>query len=276
MKGEGDRDRYLGFIASALAATDPVRALAVAEKIGERSSTPQSVKVGIAYALGVAGKTDDAVRVIEGMKGYAAEKYQAEAFGWLAVAVAPRDKARAATFIDRALVMPVDQPREFDSWTYFGGGAGSAAWIAACAKRAGYPDMAGAVARVLASRPSDGHRDPSMEAQSLTIAAAVLALTDPGAASRILRDLESRSGLRTRDLGQVTDRRWLMAWALADPTHAEELFEAELTALEGRRDLDLQFTGVLKMAEVLAQPPRHRERFLRGEIGATWNPGAEE
>ena len=31
-------------------------------------------------------------------------------YSWLAVAIAPRDKARAATFIDRALAMPVDRP----------------------------------------------------------------------------------------------------------------------------------------------------------------------
>ena len=276
MKDENDRDRYLGFIATALAETDPERALAVAGKIGERSSAPQSVKVAIAYALGVADRTDEAVRVIQGMKGYAAEKYQAEAYGWLAVAIAPRDKARAATFIDRALAMPVDRPEDFQSWTYFGGGAGSAAWAAVCAKRAGYPDMAGAVARVLASRPSDRHRDPSMEAQSQAIAAAVLALTDPGAARQVLRDLEARSGLRSAEVGRVADRRWLMAWALADPKHAEELFEAELAALEGQREVNLQSTGLLKMAEVLAQPRHRRERFLRGEIGATWYPGIDE
>jgi hypothetical protein len=224
----------------------------------------------------VADRPDEAVRVIQGMKGYAAEKYQGEAYGWLAVAIAPRDKARAATFIDRALAMPVDRPEDFQSWTYFGGGAGAAAWTAVCAKRAGYPDMAGAVARVLASRPSDRHRDPSMEAQSQAIAAAVLALTDPGAARQVLRDLEARSGLRSAALSRVADRRWLMAWAMADPKHAEELFEAELAALEGQREVNLQSTGLLKMAEVLAQPRHRRERFLRGEIGATWYPGIDE
>ncbi len=276
MKTENDRDRYLGFIATALAETDPERALAVAGKIGERSSAPQSVKVAIAYALGRSNRTDEAVRVIQGMKGYAAEKYQVEAYGWLAVAVAPRDKVRAADFIDRALTVPVDRPQEFESWTYFGAGTGSAAWVAVCAERAGYPDMAGVVARVLASRPSDRHRDPSMEAQSQTIAAAILALTDPSAGGQILRDLETRSGLRSRELRRVADRRWLMAWALADPKHAEELFEAEFTALEGAREVDLQSGGLLKMAEILAIPRRRREQFLRREIGATWYPDIEE
>ena len=42
----------------------------VVEKIGERSSTPQSVRVAIVYGvLGSSGRTDEAVQVIEGMKG---------------------------------------------------------------------------------------------------------------------------------------------------------------------------------------------------------------
>ncbi|MEJ7636743.1 MAG: hypothetical protein WKF75_01835 [Singulisphaera sp.] len=64
--------------------------------------------------------------------------------------------------------------------------------------------------------------------------------------------------------------------AVADPTHAEELFEAELAALQGQRDVNLQSTGLLKMAEILAQPRQYRERFLRGEIGATWYPEVDE
>ncbi len=169
------------------------------------------------------------------MKGhYAAEKFQSEAYAWLAVAVAPRDKARAATLIERALDITSDQPQEFQSWTYFGGGAGEAGWTVACAKRAGYADMASAVFRVLAARGADRYRDPSMDAECQTIAAAILALTDPKAASQMLRDLELRWGQPRNELGRVIGRRWLMAWALADPSHAEQLFENEFSALEQR------------------------------------------
>jgi hypothetical protein len=114
-----------------------------------------------------------------------------------------------------------------------------------------------------------------MEAQSESIAAAILALTDPAAARQILRDVEVRSGLRPAELSRVVGRHWLMAWALADPKHAEELFDAQLAALEGAREVDLQLTGLLKLAEVLAQPRHRREAFLRREIGATWHPEME-
>ncbi len=178
--------------------------------------------------------------------------------------------------IDRARSCRSIIRKSFESWTYFGGGAGEAGWAAACAKRAGYDDMAGVVMRVLAARPSGRHRDPSMEAQSQTIAAAVLALSDRKAASQILRDLELRWGQRMHELGRVVGRRWLMAWALAEPTHAEQLFDAELSALESQPNVNIGSTGLLKMAEVLVQPQNRREEFLRGEIGATWFPGIGE
>ncbi len=277
IKNENERDRYFGFIGTALAGSDPKRALDVAGKIGEKSSAPQSVKVAIAYALGKAGRTDEAMGVIEGMKGhYAAEKYQSEGYAWLAVAVAPRDKARAAMLIERALALPVDRSQEFRGWTYFGGGAGEAGWTAACAKRAGFDDMSSAVFRVLAARPSDRNADPSMDAECQTIAAAILALTDPKAASQILRDMELRWGQRLGELGRIAGRRWLMAWALADPSHAEQLFEAELAALESQQNVNLQTGGIFKMAEILVQPQKRREEFLRREIGATWYPGIDE
>ena len=277
MKNENDRDRYLGFIATALASSDPKRALEVTGKIGDRSSTPQSVKVAIVFALGESGHADEAMKVIEEMKGhYAAEKYQSEANAWLAVAVAPRDKARAAMLLEKALNLPVDQPQEFRSWIYFGGGAGEAAWSAACAKRAGYDDMTSAVFRVLAARPSGRNGDPSTEVECQTNAAAILALTDPKVASQMLRDLELRWGQRLGELGRIAGRRWLMAWALGDPSHAEQLFEAELAALESQPNANVGSTGVFKMVEVLVQPPKRREEFLRNEIGATWYPGIDE
>jgi pentatricopeptide repeat protein len=232
--------------------------------------------VAIVYALGQAGRVDDAARVVGEMKGYADKKYQVEAYAWLAVAITRRDPARAASFVDRALAMPVDQPDEFQSWTYFGGGSGAAAWAVACAHRAGYPDMAGAVAHVLAARPGDRNRDPAQETQSVALAALVLGLTDPMAARQVLSDVATRSGLRSVELDRLVHRHWLMAWALADPKRAEELFDTELAALEGQRDINLQSTGLLKMAEILIHPRHRREAFLRREIGATWYPGMEQ
>ena len=54
---------------------------------------------------------------------YNPEKYQAEAFGWLAMAIAPRDKATGFALVDRALALPIDKPEPFGSYTYFGAGS---------------------------------------------------------------------------------------------------------------------------------------------------------
>jgi hypothetical protein len=136
--------------------------------------------------------------------------------------------------------------------------------------------MAGAVFRVLAARSADRNRDPSMDAECQTIAAAILALTDQKAASQMLRDLELRWGRPRHELGRVVGRRWLMAWALADPSHAEQLFDNVFSALESERNLQLGPTGIFKMTEILVQPRKRREEFLRNEIGATWCPGIDQ
>ena len=114
--------------------------LALADQMSRNTSTPHTLRTEIAYRM-AATRPDEAIKIVEGMTGRSFLKHQAEAFGWLAVAVAPRDKKRAIALIDRALAMPLDQPQEFASYTYFGGATASAAWIADCARRAGYPDM---------------------------------------------------------------------------------------------------------------------------------------
>ena len=185
LKEPNDKDRYAGFVATGVAATDPARAVALADAMAGNSYTPEDVKTEVAYRIG-GDRPEEAIKIIEGMKGYSADKARAEAFGWLAVAVAHHDRPRAFALIDRALSYPVNHPEAFQSWVYFGGGTASAGLIAANARRIGYPDMESVVMRVLASRPTGrgSFDDPAMQTQSATIAASILALTDPGAGAR--------------------------------------------------------------------------------------------
>ena len=113
--------------------------------------------------------------------------------------------------------MPTDNKRDFATWMNFGGGTAIAACVAASARRAGYPDMGAAIAWVLASRPTESHFAPEMQTRSLTTAAMLLALTDPGAARQLLRDIESRAGLEPLGLAEVAGHNWYTAWA-APPT----------------------------------------------------------
>jgi hypothetical protein len=276
LKEPNDKDRYSGFVATGIAAADPARAVALADAMVGNSSAPEDVKTEVAYRIG-GDRPEEAIKIIEGMKGFSADKARAEALGWLAVAVAQHDPPRAFALIDRALSYPLDHPEAFQSWVYFGGGTASAGLIAANARRIGYPDMESVVMRVLASRPTGrgAFDDPAMQTQSATIAASILALTDPAAARELLRQIELQSGFSPADLSKAAGRHWLQAWALADLKHAEALFQTELAALAGQNDqkLDLQMTGLFKMVEVLAVPLHRRETYLLDEIGAHWHPG---
>ena len=209
------------------------------------------------------------------MKGYSPEKYQAEAFGWLALAIAPKDKARAFALVDRALALPIDKPEPFGSYTYFGAALASSAGIALNARRIGYPDMESVMMRVMAARPDGRHgfNDPAMQAQATTIAAPLVALLDPAAAATVLGQVEARSGLSAADLASVAGEWWLAAWSLADLKHAEGIVEAQIAAVKTPEPPDQVLRGLHKMIEVLLIPPHRREEELRRQIGASWRPG---
>ena len=239
------------------------------------TSLPQTLKTEIAYAI-ASSRPDQAIRIVEGMtEGHGAQKHQAEAFGWLAVAIAPRDKSRACALIDRALALPIDKPREFGSYIYFGGAMASSAGIALNARKVGYPDMEGALMWVMAARPDgeSGFSDPAMRTLSATIATPLVALLNPAAAESILGQIEARSGLSPVEVDSIAGENWLTAWALVDLKHAEGLVEAELIALEAPKAADFHQSGLFRMIEALLTPPSQREEYFREKIGAGWRPG---
>jgi hypothetical protein len=273
IKKRDERDRYTGFIIDALSASNPDQALALVETIDSNSSLQQTLKTGIAFAI-APSQPDRAVQIVEGIKGFSPEKFQAEAFGWLATAIAPRERGRAFALIDRALALPIDKPEAFGSWTYFGGGLASAAGIALNARKIGDPEMESVMLQVMAARPDGRHgfNDPAMQAQCMTIAAPLVALLDPAAAATVLGQIEARSGLSPVDLANVAGEWWLAAWALADLKHAEGIADAQLEALKTSKNPAQILRSFRKMIEVLIIPPDRREETLRREIGSSWRP----
>jgi hypothetical protein len=213
--------------------------------------------------------------MVEGMKCYAADKMRAEAFAWLAVAVAPRDRARAAALIDRALAFPIDRPEVYRGWIHFGGAMMAAAKMAACARHAGYPDMHGAVMRVMATRVGLGERDahdPALEIRSATMAAVPLALVDPGAARVMLGQIEARAGLDPVKLAEVAGDDWLRAWGLVDLEKAGALVDAQLAAIEKAKGASLANSHLFKMLDTLIDPPDRREAEVFHVVGPSWRP----
>jgi protocatechuate 3,4-dioxygenase beta subunit len=274
MKTRSDKDRYTAFIIEAISQTNPEKALALVDTLETNSSMPQTLRTGIAYAIAPT-KPDAALRIAEALKhGYSGDKYQAEALGWLAVAIASQDKAKAYALIDRALAIPIDSPQDFGSYTYFGGALASSAGIALNARKIGYPDMESVMMWVMAARPDgqSGFSDPAMQTLSATIATPLVALLDPAAARTVLGQIEARSGLSPPELAKIAGEWWLAAWSLADLKHVQPLVEAELDALGGEKT-NVANSGLVKMTEVLLTPPHRREQLLREKIGAVWRPG---
>jgi hypothetical protein len=266
------RGRIPELFALSLAATDPARAVALADAIPVQARESYLIRMEVVYRSG-AEHPDEALRIIEGMKGNEAIRYQAEALGWLAVVVAKRDPKRAFALIDRALALPVDHEAAFDRWNHAGGATGTAARIAFCARRVGYPDMSSVVARVLATRPDPNRYPPSHLSDPIAAGAALLALTDPAAAREMLRQGEASQGSLPTPGARGSRDRWLIAWGLADLKHAQSRVESELAAIEDAKGMNSQGSLVLRLAELLASPPSRTAEMLWGPKFDTWYPG---
>jgi hypothetical protein len=272
---EGPRNRAR--IAAAIATTNTKRALDLVETVGGPAFYHETARTVIAYQIG-RDRPDEAIKIIEDMKRDPATIWQAEAYGWLAVALAPRDRARANSLIDRALAMMIFQPDWAGRSAWSGGEMAGAAHVALCARRIGYPDMESVVMRVIASRPTGG-RNASAERTSLARAIAVstvsLALVDPEAARTVLDRLESRAGF---DLAAEWSTRepWLIAWALVDLEKARAVFESALASLDQQKEVNLWGAGFFQMVELLTAAPDRREWILDESAGgAHWRPGGE-
>ena len=192
-----------------------------------------------------ADRPDEAIKIIESIKRDNAGRWQAEAFGWLAVALAPRDRARAFALIDRALDMITDDSIAVDNVNGLrdaGGRAHRRLRAANRLPRHGERRHASdrCPARQLAQPIS------YKKLQFVSLATIDLALLDPGMARTVLKQVEAHCrSVGLNPAGFANDRgRWLMAWALADLEKAETLFEAELAALDERNERDLLFRGL--------------------------------
>ncbi len=256
-------------IAAGVARTDTARAVALADTVKTGGFDHERARTSIAYQV-ARDRPDEAIRIVEGMRQQRDSLWRAEAFGWLAVAVAPRDRARANALIDRGLALMIDHQDRMGRSDWSGGELAAAARIAACARRIGYPDMESVIMRVMAARRGDTSRsstDRDSLIRYLAISAVHLALTDLGAARSILEQIEARGGIDPVTLGNAREP-WLQAWALVDPAKAAVVFEAELAALDKDKPRGLWGTGLLETAELLIAPPERRAEVLRADPGA--------
>jgi hypothetical protein len=253
-----DRERFAQLVASATLKDDP--------------SLPPHTRMKIAYRLGA---TDPAaaVRIVDSIQEDI--KIKAEAYSWVAVAVAPKDKKLAYSLIDRSLAIYLDEPEALRPWSNFGGPSVFAARVAEMAQEIGYPDMDSVIARVLAVRATNRSESPARVTEFHLGTALILALTDPATAGQILRAIEPRSAVIGTGYSDVRRRYWLPAWALADLPHAVKLFDQELAGLQKKDTINLQDNGMAGMIEILTIPPPERARHLLQYNWGFWFPGEE-
>jgi hypothetical protein len=268
------RRRIPALLALGIAATDPARAVALVDTLPGQSPERYLLRMEIVYRSG-GEHPDEALRIIEGMQGNEAIKYQSEALGWLAVALAKHDPKRAFALIDRALALPIDRQGVFLRWDHSGGATGTATRIAVCARRVAYPDMDSVVARVLATRHSPDHYSsiPRGSPLDLSDSAALLALTAPAAAGEMLRQITASQGSLPNPGARGGDNRWLIAWALADLKHAQTLVDSALATLDEPQGASTQGSLLLRLAGLLAAPTSRRAEILWGPKFDTWYPG---
>ncbi len=266
-----DKDRCVALVARAIATSDPGRAVALADAMQGPGNHRELVKTPVAYRIG-AERPDEAIKIIEGIKRPDAGRWQAEAFGWLAVALAPRDRERAFALIDRALAMTIDDS-DPDAGSMFADDERlAAAHVAARARQVGYPDMESVLLRVMAARDGRWQGNRYTQGRFSMLAVVSLALLDPDTARTALEQIETRGGLSPATF-PIARRPRLLAWALLDLQKAEAAFEAEVASLDKERDPVPLIRGMLFTVDVLATPPEQREMAIKGGFyGGSWRP----
>jgi len=203
----------------------------------------------------------EALKVLDGMKDEYADR-KAEACGWLAASVAPRNKDLAFSLIDRGLAA---LPQSSEKVAVEGGRGSVGAFLAVQARQIGYPDMESVVYRVLALRPTaKDEPTPWQVFDSSAIMAAVLALADAEAAKEILQGLESRSEAFGPSGSRTGRENRLKGWALAYVDRAEQRLQTELSRIKDDPKPDFWESGFMWMVYMLATPPSERLRYFRG------------
>ena len=265
------REHYLGKIAISAATHDPERAAALLEQVDDGFQRDQLARSAAYYAGRI-----DAKRAVQIADGIGGPGYRALAYGWVAVAVAPRDRALAQSLIDKAF--DTISSGDLRSWSNYGGSSVFAARLVYQATQVGYPHIESLVARTLSLRMtlSDVHSEQYL-INGHARTAMVLALTDSRTARQMLIDLAPRRA--RHKIERFTDNnKWFSAWALSDPVVAYQLASAVLDRqVTGGEVSELWRTGVLNVANLLTTPPNRRYQ-PRGAVFLNmpfWFPGRE-
>jgi Carboxypeptidase regulatory-like domain len=271
-----EKARALARIAKTIAPQNLEKALEMLKKLDRDSSLPDDTRVAIAYQLAPT-RLKDAITVLDSMDTFAAAKAKAEAYGWLAAAVAPKDPETAWSFVDKSISLYEKNAQEMRSWSSSGGRGGFAAHVAVHASAIAYSDMGSLIDRVLAMRPSGDEGRSQRELQKPTvIMAKLIAMTDPETAKHLLETVAPRIDEYTEfDYSGVEARDWYQAWALADLAQTVDFWQKRMEEARSNPDFKLDQTGLDITIELLTTPAAERPQLMLRYLGGYWFPGED-
>ena len=243
-----EKMRWLAATCAHLAASDPEKAIQLLETFPPNEGRYDQHRARIAVAVEVARR--DPARAEKIVAGITNESYRFA--GYLALAE-HADKPRAVRLIDQAFALLGGEPRDFESWSNYGGAAGFAAIGSVYAARVSHPETAEFVTRALSLRSPEANSHSAQAKERLTAGfATVLALADPATARRVVAGVAPGS----LEAGAITDRNVLFALALADPAGATLVVD-KLFARPARLrpdDNELTGTGLVELGTILTTP----------------------
>jgi hypothetical protein len=256
--GPSPWNHYTARLAVQLAPHDPAAAVALLkESRPDNSFIRDETRVRIAAALAA----KDPAAAVKQAEAVEEVRYRVVALAKVAPLVARRDPALAHSLVDRALETCLSNAEAFSSWSGLGGRTTVAAWAAYQARKAGHPDLASVVARVLAVRPTlaDAY-SPDNVSETLLVTAALLSFTDPAAARQVARQAVPPERPVKPELEARRDT--LFALALADPERAVALID-RLVDGALKPNAGLQRTGLIEAVQIVTASGERRIRTLQ-------------
>jgi hypothetical protein len=266
-----ERSRYAAMCANALAASDPdatAQMLELCEKGFYRDQHVQSA----AYVM-AATNPEAAVKLLDLGEG---SSYTAAGYGWIALAVAPRDKPLAHRMIDRGFRAIHERNPKAKDWNSFGGWGEAAAALALFAVAVDHPDRAALAAHVIAERPTISDVSSEVRALEANIGLALLLAPADRAAARMLLDIAER---RKQDIGGgqggIRQREYLTAWALIDPQRSVSLLVAQIEKLKASGNGLNERSSVMDVLAIMTKTAGDRPRSIAKMLWTGW-PDPEE
>ncbi|HBO46250.1 MAG TPA: hypothetical protein DD670_20460, partial [Planctomycetaceae bacterium] len=202
-----------------------------------------------------------------------------QALGWIAVAMADKDRKKARALIDEALDLcaaPEDASR----------GSGSrdrraivAAFLAVQARRIGHPDMESVVWRVLASRATTKDTwSPASAAERNVAAALILALVDPAAAREMLEPYEDKGDEFGGGGTGIGSRELFKASFLADAATLDQRIDRELeSAARNKRRWEQLCWPMTEALEIMVLPEDQQlTKAFEYMSGGVWMPSRDQ